>query len=75
MLDQGPKRRVLHIQATDFMSEMLNSFKGDAENGRHVHSVVKSQIRHRLKIKNIKTIFLPVVLYGCEIWSLTLREH
>jgi hypothetical protein len=22
-----------------------------------------------------KTIILPVVLYGCEIWSLTLREE
>jgi hypothetical protein len=22
-----------------------------------------------------KTTFLPVVLYGCEIWSLTLREE
>ena len=22
----------------------------------------------------IRTIILPVVLYGCEIWSLTLRE-
>jgi hypothetical protein len=23
---------------------------------------------------NLQTIILPVVLYGCEIWSLTLRE-
>jgi hypothetical protein len=23
----------------------------------------------------IKTIILPVVLYGCEAWSLTLREE
>jgi hypothetical protein len=22
-----------------------------------------------------KTVILPVVLYGCEIWSLTLREE
>ena len=28
-----------------------------------------------LKIKIYKTIILPVVLYGCEIWSLTLREE
>jgi hypothetical protein len=27
-----------------------------------------------LKIRIYKTIILPVVLYGCEIWSLTLRE-
>jgi hypothetical protein len=28
-----------------------------------------------LKIKIYKTIILPVVLYGCEIWSLTFREE
>ena len=27
------------------------------------------------KIKIYKTIVLPVVLYGCETWSLTLREE
>jgi hypothetical protein len=28
-----------------------------------------------LKIKIYKTITLPVVFYGCETWSLTLREE
>jgi hypothetical protein len=28
-----------------------------------------------LKIKIYKTVILPVVLYGCETWSLTLREE
>jgi hypothetical protein len=28
-----------------------------------------------LKIKIHRTIILPVVLYGCETWSLTLREE
>jgi len=27
-----------------------------------------------LKIKIYRTIIVPVVLYGCETWSLTLRE-
>jgi len=27
-----------------------------------------------LKINIYRTIILPVVLYGCETWSLTLRE-
>ena len=27
-----------------------------------------------LKIKIYRTIILPAVLYGCETWSLTLRE-
>ena len=28
-----------------------------------------------LKIKIYRTILLPVVLYGCETWSLALREE
>ena len=28
-----------------------------------------------LKIKIHRTIILPVVVYGCETWSLTLREE
>jgi len=28
-----------------------------------------------VKIKIHRTIVLPVVLYGCETWSLTLREE
>jgi hypothetical protein len=27
-----------------------------------------------VKVRIYKTIILPVVLYGCETWSLTLRE-
>jgi len=29
----------------------------------------------KLKIKIYRIIILPVVLYGCEAWSLTLREE
>jgi len=29
----------------------------------------------KLKIKIYRTIILPVVLYGCEAWSLILREE
>jgi hypothetical protein len=28
-----------------------------------------------VKIKIYRTIILPIVLYGCESWSLTLREE
>jgi hypothetical protein len=31
-------------------------------------------LSRKLKVKIHKTIILPVVLYGCETWSLTLRE-
>jgi hypothetical protein len=32
-------------------------------------------ISKNLKIKIYKTVILPVVLYGCGTWSLTLREE
>jgi hypothetical protein len=32
-------------------------------------------ISKNLKIKIYKTVILPVVLYGCETWPLTLREE
>jgi hypothetical protein len=31
--------------------------------------------KKNLKIKIYETVILPVVLYGCETWSLTLREE
>jgi len=34
-----------------------------------------SLLSKNLKIKIYRTTILPVVLYGCEIWSLTLREE
>jgi hypothetical protein len=34
-----------------------------------------SLLSKNVKIKVYRTIILPVVLYGCESWSLTLREE
>jgi len=35
----------------------------------------KSLLSKNLKAKICRNIILPVVLYGCETWSLTLREE
>jgi hypothetical protein len=32
-------------------------------------------VKANVKVKIYKTIILPIVLYGCETWSLTLREE
>ena len=41
-----------------------------------VESVLSSSLLSKnLKIRIYRTIILPVVLYGCETWSLTLREE
>jgi hypothetical protein len=34
-----------------------------------------SLLSKNLKIKIYRIIIFPVVLYGCETWSLTLREE
>jgi len=41
-----------------------------------VQNLLSSRLLSKnLKIKLYRTIILPVVLYGCETWSLTLREE
>jgi hypothetical protein len=41
-----------------------------------VQNLLSSRLLPRnVKIKIYKTIILPLVLYGCETWSLTLREE
>jgi hypothetical protein len=34
-----------------------------------------SLLSKNIKIQIFRTIILPVALYGCEAWSLTLREE
>ena len=44
--------------------------------GNACYYSVQNLLSSRLLSKNLKiNIILPVVLYGCETWSLTLREE
>jgi len=41
-----------------------------------VQNILSSRLQSKnLKIKIYRTIILPVVLYGCETWSLTRRKE
>jgi hypothetical protein len=41
-----------------------------------VQSLLSSCLLSRkVKVKLYKTIILPIILYGCETWFLTLREE
>jgi hypothetical protein len=41
-----------------------------------VKNILSSRLMSKnLKIKIYKTVILPVVQYGCETWSLILREE
>jgi hypothetical protein len=48
--------------------------------GNACYHSIQNLLSSRLLSKNLqiriyKTLILPVVLYGCETWSLTLREE
>jgi hypothetical protein len=58
----------------------LNSIQEEIRGGRIPVMLASMRRRTRLLSKNVKiriykTIILPVVLYGCETWSLTFREE
>jgi hypothetical protein len=40
-----------------------------------IYLLSSSLLSKNLKIKIYRTIILPIVAYGCETWSLTLREE
>jgi len=41
-----------------------------------VQNLLPSSLLHKnIKVKIYRTIILPVVLYGCETWLLTMREE
>ena len=55
---------------------MLSFFGSYNACSRSVQNLLSSRLLSKnVKIKIYRTIMLPVVLYGCETWSLTLREE
>jgi hypothetical protein len=59
------------------MHEEINSRLNSGNACYHsVQSLLSSCLLSRkINVKMYKTIILPVVLYGCETWSLTLSEE
>jgi len=47
---------------------------GNACNHSVQNLLSSSLLSKNLKVKIYRTIVLPVVLFGCETWSLTFRE-
>jgi hypothetical protein len=65
-------------QGPGMFSEFFTSYGTTSSGNACYHSVQSLLSSHLLsrnvKVKIYKTIIMPVVLYGCETWSLTLRE-
>jgi len=59
-----------------FREEIKSRLKSGNACYHSVQNLLSSSLLSKnLKIKIYRTIILPVVLYGCETWSLTLREE
>ena len=61
-------------------NSIAEEIKSRLRSGNACYHSVQNLSSSRLLFKNLKikiysTIILPVVLYGCETWSLTLREE
>jgi hypothetical protein len=59
---------------------ILEEVKGRLKSGKACYHSVQNLLSAILQSTNIKikirrTVILPVVLYGCDAWSLTLREE
>jgi len=60
-------------------NSIQEEIKSRLKSGNTCYYTVQNLLSSRLLTKNLKikiyrTIFLPDILYGCETWSLTLRE-
>jgi hypothetical protein len=73
------KFKYLGTTLTD-QNHVIEEIKSRLNSGNACYHSVQSLLSSRLlsgnlKVKFYKTIILPVVLYGCETWSLSLREE
>jgi len=59
-----------------FQEEIKSRLKSGKACYHSVQNLLSSSLLSKnLKIKIYRAVILPVVLYGCETWSLTLREE
>ena len=58
-----------------FQEEIKSRLKSGNACRHLVQNILSSSLLSKnIKIKIHRTVIMPVVLYGCETWSLTLRE-
>ena len=72
--------KVVAVTALTNQNSIQEEIKSRLKLGNACYYSVQNLLSSRLLSKNLKikiyrTIILPVVLYGCQTWSLTLREE
>jgi hypothetical protein len=66
----------INLNKNSIQEEIKTRLKsGNASYLSEQNLLPSSLLSRNLKIKIYRNIILPVVLYGCETWSLTLREE
>jgi hypothetical protein len=71
---------ILNCVSETHQNLIQEEIKRRLNSGNACYHSVQNLLSSRLLSKNVKvriykTIILPVVLYGCETWSLTVREE
>ena len=67
----GYRLQLMVVSAGHLTAEMRNGYRYLRERFSGKYLALYVIMEKYLKIKIYKTITLPVVLYGCETWSLT----
>jgi len=70
----------VRVNFSTHQNSILEEIKSRLRLGNACYHSVQNLLSSRLLSKNLRiricrTIILPLVLYGCETWSLTLREE
>jgi hypothetical protein len=69
-------RYLLHYHLPSIKEEIKSRLKSRNACYHSVQNLLSSGLFYKnLKSKLYRTIMLPVILYGCETWSLTLTEE
>jgi hypothetical protein len=71
--------RQAYVYKVTNQNSVQEEIKGRLNSGNACYHSVQnlvssSSLYTNLKIKTYRTLTLPFVLYGCETWSLTVRE-
>jgi hypothetical protein len=73
--DAGACTAVGEQPESTYIPELFIKYRLNGIFREHFFRRFSRLLSKNVKVRIYKTIILPVVLYGCETWSLTLRQE